>query len=268
MAISIVIPTIGTPPREIVQESLESALNSDPSIFTQIIVVDNSGNSEFNSFVTKITSEDSRVEVHKVFEKLSMAECWNFGLKYVKYGWHIYLHDDDVLLPESWSRLDLNADVGIQSLNYEVFGNSHRNDIRKETGLISILKDTPKFVSTLFNTKKLREIGGWKSDFGYFLDLVAMSQLAVSYGHLHYPLNGGRYRVHRQNASHVSKRNSGYGDCLPNALAALFSLTNDPKVRKVILIQMANYTYPNNSLIVRTIKKAVSFLGLRVWIVE
>lgn len=265
MSISIVIPTIGSPPIEIIKESLNSALKSSPKLWSQIIIVDNSRNKEFETFLKQYTQNDSRVEVHHVSEPMTMAGCWNYGLNKVKNEWLLYLHDDDILTPESFNKSLLKNQAGIITFDYEVFGDERRLDKRLDTGLCSILLNTPKFVSTLINTSALKSIGCWKDEFGYFLDLVAFSQLESNYGHEHQNIIGGKYRIHTQNASNLRNRQSGYGNNIPETLKALFALSDERRVRKIMLFQVISFSYPEESLWARIIKKVLLLLGLKTW---
>lgn len=266
MSISLVIPTIGVPSQKMIKESLESALKSSPKLWTQIIIVDNSKQDDFHHFLTEMTRGDSRVEIHKINDSMDMAQCWNKGLEYVTNPWVLYLHDDDVLLPDGLTNEDLKSDAAFINFGFKVFGSQNWKYIPQIKGVKGILTNTPKLVSTLINSDSLKDIGGWDSEAGYFLDLLAFVKLDY---HYHSVINSkilGKYRLHNQNASLVHARNEKYSSHLPYFLAETFKLYIEEDIRRMILFASISFTYPNNSILKKLLSKTSNFFGRKAWL--
>lgn len=266
MSISIVIPTIGSPSRKIVKDAIESALITDPDLWPQIIIVDNSKNSEFNNFLKNITKEDPRVEIHQVNHPMTMAGCWNYGLNLVKNKWHLYLHDDDILKSKNLPIEILENDVGFINFGFEVFGHESWTYKPQESGLKGICKNTPKFVSTLLNTNSLRATGGWNERSGYFLDYLAFIKLNEQFGSISRQEILGKYRLHSSNASSKDKRNETYGNAFPYVLSEVFKVIENENERRDVLFSMLSFAYPNNSLGKKMISNLSKSFGYQAWL--
>lgn len=266
MSISIIIPTIGSPSREIITESLNSALESDAKLWSQIIVVDNAKEASFTEFLNQKLGEDSRVEIHSINESMTMAECWNYGLNLVKNDWHLYLHDDDILESKSIDSEHLNDELGFINYGFDVFGDENWTYIPQKPGIEGILENTPKFVSTVLNTKNLREIGCWDNRSGYFLDFLAFIKLHSQFGSRSVKKSAGRYRLHPTNASQKANRNQKYGDHLPHVLEECFKIIKDEKQRKEIIFATCSFTYPNDSLLKKIVSNSSKLFGIKAWL--
>jgi len=266
MKISIVVPTIGSPSPKIISESLTSAINSEPSIWTQIIVIDNSKGPHLSQLLQEFADKDPRIQIHKVAEQMNMAECWNCGLNLVKEDWVLFLHDDDILLSSNLDTSLLNREDGFINFGFEVFENENWTYKLQHQGIEGIVTNTPKLVSTIINTQKLQSIGGWDSKSGYYLDFFAFIKLHSKFGSTASSKILGRYRLHPLNASAVSKRNQSYGDALPYVLAKIFEFVKDEQQRRDILFSMISFSYPNNTSSKKAISKLAKLTGNRAWL--
>jgi glycosyltransferase involved in cell wall biosynthesis len=267
MKLSLIIPTIDSAHRDYLNESLQSAMKTSPDIVDEIIIFDNSKSSGFKTHLETLISNDKRVSVHSFNETFSMAECWNKGLELVKNPWHLYLHDDDILNAEEINRLDMATfeDVGFISFDFNKLVNQTRSLTSRETNLNGIIKNTPKFVSTILSTKKLKEIGGWDHNAGYFLDLLAFIKLHVLFGSKHNNTVLGDYRIHPNNASSLSKRSKGYGEKLPYVLNELYPHITQESMKKSLLFHMISFSYPSTKLSSRITARLLRYIGKETW---
>ena len=84
-------------------------------------------------------------------------------------------HDDDILnYKELIIFLKYFKDVGFYSYDFHALNGTRKKYIKRDSGINGIIENTPKFVSTIFNTKHLKSIGGWDNDAGYFLDILIL----------------------------------------------------------------------------------------------
>jgi len=266
MKISIVIPTIGSPDRSIISESIRSALEAPKDIWFQIIVVDNSRDIEFSSFLSKELKDDERVEIIQENSPLNMAQCWNKGLEKVKGNFVLFLHDDDILTPSNLPYLESSLDIGFINFGFQVFGDENCIYTPSEAGIKEICQNTPKLVSTIINSKLLKQIGGWDPKSGYFLDFLAFIELDQKFGSQNQRETLGKYRLHQSNASSRSKRNKTYGDHLPYVLSKVFEIVEDESLRREILFSMLSFTYTNNSSAKKVLSNLAKTCGFKAWL--
>jgi hypothetical protein len=267
--ISLIIPTIGTGKKEYLEQTLTNAKKTNKNICTELIIIDNSHNQGFSSYLesTVHNLDDSRFIIHKTNEMLSMANNWNFGLSKVTCNWHLYLHDDDYLNLDIFNNLEPNKfkNVGFISFDFfELKGKSSKLT-KRSSGIDGIVENTPKFVSTIFNTQFLKKIKGWDDNSGFALDLLAFISLDLKFSSIHYQKPIGYYRIHQENASSKSKRSTGYGDFLPYVLTEAFKLTNDSQIRRNILFHLSSFSYPNQGIIKRGLNFIIRKMSLNAW---
>ena len=175
-------------------QALESAVNQTyPKI--EIIVSDNCSTDQTEALV-KIFS-NPRIKYHKHSHNIGAGNNFNYCLEQAEGQYFLLLHDDDMIDPDF-------IDSCIKSLEHQI-----------ETGVIitgsrivdshgQVRSETPNrlhkcsnvdflmgwfsgqvalyLCSTLYNTKRLKELGGFKSKTNLFQDVVATVQLAALYG--------------------------------------------------------------------------------------
>ncbi len=266
MNLSLVIPTIGSSKRSFLKEAIDSALKTSPKIVNEIIIIDNAKSSGFNNHLSSLIKKDHRFIIHKMDKQMTMAQCWNEGLSKVTNPWHLYLHDDDILLPKQINGLQIKSfqQVGFISFDFQLLTYNQIKRVHRKAGLDGILHNTPKFVSTIFSTSAIREIGPWDEDAGYFLDLLAFMKLHEMFGSAHIEKVLGTYRIHEENASSIEGREAHYADSIPYLLGHLFTLFKAPDQRKKTLLHILNFTYP--SLSSKVAKKILSLSGKKLWL--
>lgn len=250
--ISIIIPTIGR--SSTIGLTLESACRSSKAIVTEIVLVDNSADNVFGCWVRQCIADmkDSRLVLISNSSKLSMADCWNVGLKTIHNSWVIFLHDDDYLNPSALDgELILNSNVGLIIFDYciqyeSIFGVKKKLLIRKKNGINkgeSIINDCPKFAATIFNVTAIERCGSWSNDYGYFLDLVLMFKICKLFDAHFVNKELGTYVYHGENASSKQMRSRFYGDYIPATVSAVYELSSSDRERSAILKLCNNFVY-------------------------
>lgn len=267
--LSILIPTIGR--ADTITRAINSALKVDSKLLSEVVVLDNSQDPDFGVFLSDFVSKtsDKRLNVACYDDRKSMSDSWNSGLDYINNDWVLYLHDDDELLDINeyagsiLKDLKSSSGVGFISYNYtlsmpfNIFKGSRLATVnRKESNniknkIISIINDCPKFVSTIINVTRLKEIGGWKAEYGYFLDLVAFIELCSNFDCQFNKQNIGIYYIHADNFSSVEKRNQGYGDYMPVVCGRVFDIQDDSLVRSEFLNMCLAFIYPKKRSFIR-----------------
>lgn len=270
--ISIIIPTIGSGPLEYLIEALDSAKSITSSgLVDKIIIVDNSNSPKLNELFSRYAAENNKFNHVIEPNQMTMAQCWNLGLSLVESQWVLYLHDDDVLNPEEFKKIEesqLRNDVGFIAFDFEKLVKKKLSYISIQNGVEGIIKNTPKFISTIYNVEKLRKIGGWDAKGGYALDLLALVKLSLLYGDLKINRSLGKYRIHEQNASSLQNRSEAYGDAIPYILNTLFPIISDSHLRRTLCFYLLSFTYPNDALIQKSINFLLRVFKIRGWFIN
>lgn len=269
--ISIIVPTIGSGPIEYLIEALESANSiSNCSLLKEVIIIDNSNSTKLNSILAQYTLNKPKFRHVIENNKMTMAECWNYGLDQTASNWILYLHDDDIINTDVFKEIDLNLlknDVGYIAFDFQKLSNNRASYISIESGVRGAIKNTPKFISTLYNAKKLRKIGGWDEQGGYALDLLALIKLSHLFGDHKVDRALGKYRIHEQNASSLDKRSKAYGDSIPYIFTEVFSMIDDLDIRKLLAFHLFTFTYPNQTVFQKGINWILRKFGFNAWII-
>lgn len=267
--IDLIIPTIGNCSIHFLRQALSSANQLDKSLVHEIHILDNSQDSSFFESLGELVRSfnDSRFVIHQIPERLGMAENWNFGLAKITSPWHLYLHDDDYINVNVFNSLKLSElpDKGFVSFDFMAVRENTQELIQRKPGLNGIIHNTPKFVSTLISTQKLKDIGGWNSKALFALDFLAFVKLESSYSSAHLSKTLGFYRIHSDNASSENQRNKMYGNALPYVLQECFTLFDDPAIRRKLLFHLSSFTYPNNSKVKKATNYLLKLFGLKAW---
>lgn len=267
--ISLIIPTIGTGNRLFLEEAIQSALGTSKSLVSEVLVIDNSHLDDFSKYLSELVSglNDQRFRIVTTPKMLSMGDNWNYGLENISNPWHLYLHDDDILNLDVFNKIKLDSfnDEGFVSYNFHEYKNSNATLTKRNSGIEGILENTPKFISTIYNTEKLKTIKGWDPKAGHALDLLCLFELHCKFGSLHIPESLGKYRIHNENASSKEKRAIGYGNQVPYVINQCFELSEDPVIRRELLFHLCSFTYPNQTILKRGINFILRKFGLNAW---
>jgi glycosyltransferase involved in cell wall biosynthesis len=210
MKVSIAIPTYNRAGRFLVP-ALECALRQDwPNL--EIIVSDNCSTDNTAEVVKSYS--DPRIQYIRQDSNIGPNNNFNFCVSVASGDYFLLYHDDDVIDADFVSKCMAAADG---SLDYGV--------IRTGTRLIDadgkVIREIPNCAagldyadffrgwmrgnftsyvcSTLFNTRLLKEIGGFQSKHGLFQDLIAVAKLIARAGHCDVEEVKASFRRHEQN---------------------------------------------------------------------
>jgi len=180
-------------------ESLNSALNQDyPNL--EIIIADNCSTDGTQDLVHRFC--DSRLKYYKHSKNISPNNNFNFCLNQASGKYFLLLHDDDLidydLISSCLKQLNSDNEVGVIRCGARVIdsaGNiisteySYGNSLSPEDFFLAwlgyIKKPIPIYsCNTLYNTKKLKKLGGFQSKKNLYQDVAAIARLIFDAGHL------------------------------------------------------------------------------------
>lgn len=268
--ITIVIPTIGR--SKTFSRAFYSALQVDTRLISSITIINNSQSTEFKSYLDdEITkANDGRIILVSHPNRISMADSWNSSLNLIRTEWVLFLHDDDELLDINSSvdlilkRLEEFSNIGFLAFDFKCqyhskFFQKNRRIIRNWPPVLEVdtlIDECPKFVSTVINVEKLREINGFSNDYGNFLDTIVFLEIFRFARATSIPITLGVYHLHEDNESDIRKRATGYGNFIPQVCKSFFELYQNPEVRYRFVISILGFVYPQKqNLILRILKK-------------
>ena len=176
--------------------TLKSALNQTyPNL--EIIVADNFSTDNTENYVNNIS--DPRIRYFRHKQNIQPNDNFNFCLEQAKGDYFLLLHDDDLIDDDfveiCMNSISSNMDSGIIRTGTRIIdgnGNVLAKAFNRMEGLSTndfILswfkwKTAFYFCSILFNTKRLKEIGGFGSKTNLFQDVVAGVRLASKFGRI------------------------------------------------------------------------------------
>lgn len=191
--ISIGIPTYNRADRYL-KQAIQSAVNQTYSNI-EVIVSDNCSTDHTETLVRSFN--DSRIRYFKQNNNIGMLNNSNFCLDQAKGAYFLQLHDDDLLdldfVSVCMEAVNDDTNVGIILTGTRIIdeeGRVIREDTNKAAGcsttdfMLSWFKyEVPLYLcSTLHNTRRLKELGGYKSKTNLYEDCVALFQLASKFG--------------------------------------------------------------------------------------
>jgi glycosyltransferase involved in cell wall biosynthesis len=193
--VTIAIPTYNRADAYL-REAIQSAINQTyPNL--EIIISDNCSSDDTELIVESFN--DPRIQYYRHDENIGANNNFNFCLKKATGVFFLLLHDDD-LIDEGFVKKCIDVaknrlDIGIIRTGTRVI-NSDGNILNETPNTVGGLP-TEDFIrvwfawktalylcSTLFNTKRLKEIGGFQSRPYLFQDVFAELKLASKYGRM------------------------------------------------------------------------------------
>jgi len=193
--VTIGIPTFNRADQYL-KEAIESAVNQTyPNL--DIIVSDNCSSDDTGQIVKSFNN--SRIRYHRHDKNIGGNANFNFCLKQARGAFFLLLHDDDLIdndfietcinaigdrheigiVRTGTREIDQDGNVLIESPN-TVEGLSNEEFYRHWFAW----KTSLYLCSTLFNTSRLTEIGGFQSKHNLFQDVLAEFHLAAVYGRI------------------------------------------------------------------------------------
>ena len=178
------------------KEAIESALNQTyPNL--EIIISDNCSGDDTGLIVESFN--DPRIKYYRHNKNIGANNNFNFSLQKATGIFFLLLHDDD-LIDEDFVETCMDVgkdriDIGIIRTGTRVIdseGNVLNETLNTVDGLSTEnffrawfdWKTALYLCSTLFNTKRLKEIGGFHSKHNLFEDVLAEFKLASKYGRI------------------------------------------------------------------------------------
>jgi len=190
--VTIAIPTYNRSDKYL-KSAVKSAISQTyPNL--EIIISDNCSSDDTEAVIKAF--EDSRIRFFKQDVNIGPNNNFNFCLKQAKGYYFLLLNDDDFIDDDF-------IDICMKAVNYRIDVGMMRTGTRIVDPKGKILAEYPNRVaglsaedfyrswfafktsfflcSTLFNTKRLREIGGFQSKHQHLEDAVAIVKLAAGY---------------------------------------------------------------------------------------
>ena len=193
--VTIAIPTYNRAD-DYLKQTLKSALNQTYENI-EIIVSDNCSTDNTEAVVNSFN--DSRIRYFRQPKNIGANNNFNFCLKQAKGDYFLLLLDDDLIdhdfVETCMKAVSNHAEIGIIRTGSRVIdpdGNLLNETPNTVAGLSTeeffrewfAWKTALYLCSTVFNTKRLREIGGLKSKHNLFQDVLAEFKLAAKYGRI------------------------------------------------------------------------------------
>ena len=190
------------------KEALECALSQTYSNY-EIIISDNFSSDNTEELVRSY--DDRRIIYHKQQRNIAPNDNFNFCLDKANGKYFLLLHDDDLIdvdfLETCISGITPSDDIGIircgsRIINHagKVIKEVENNDQGKSTHeLFSCWLDGRSLMllcSIIFNTEYLKKIGGFKSKYLLFQDVLTEFKLVAKYGRIDIRDAKGSFRKH------------------------------------------------------------------------
>lgn len=231
--------TIGIPTHNradsYLSNTLRSALaQSHESI--EIIVSDNASSDNTEALVRSLSNELVRYIKHN--KALTPNDNFNLCLSAAKGDYFLLLHDDDTIdsdfISSCMQATNNSTEFGTIRTGTRVVDaqgsimSEHLNLLAEDSVNSLVMgwftgKTAIYMCSTLFNTKKLREIGGFHSQYNLLQDAVAITILAAKSKRIEIPDIKASFRKHPNEATFVAKVASWCNDffCLLEMIVQL-----------------------------------------------
>jgi len=240
----------------------------------EIIISDNCSTDNTEAMVKSF--KDDRIRYVKQKNNIGPTNNFNFCVMNAKGDYFLLLHDDD-LIDNDFIEACMTAAKGKNDFGIIRTGmrriDSEGKVIGEKENLVGGLpleqfflgwfngKTPMHLCSTLFNTKKLIEIGGFKSKNNLFLDVLAEIILAAKFGRIDIRDIKASFRTHHeQNAYSVPIH--GWCEDSMELLEKICNLTSDNQelIRKVGKIFFANHCYKHANAIKFPLKKFSAYI--------
>ena len=192
-------------------QALQSALAQDyPNL--EVVVCNNASTDGTQEYMEAMT--DPRLRYVRHAENIGANANFNSCLENAEGQFFLMLHDDDLLDPTFVSRcvaaLDGRSDMGLVRTGSRVIGTdgqvmgSNRTNTQGQDASEVVLswfrRQTPLYLaSTLYNTRHLREAGGFASPHGLYQDVKATFIVMARHGHVDVDEVLASFRQHDDN---------------------------------------------------------------------
>lgn len=276
--VTIGIPTYNRA-NAFLQNALSSAVNQTYKNI-EIVVSDNCSKDHTESIVCGFS--DSRIRYIRHHQNIGANNNFNYCVKEAKGRYFVLLHDDDSIdddmVEVCIKALPASKDVGVIFTGNRVV--DEKDNIKSEVPNRGKGLSTEKFLigwfqnntalylcSTMFNTEKLKEIGGFHSKTNHFQDVVAEVILAFKYGRVDVYDIKASFRRHSENmGGHPARLKAWSVDCLYLMNLILKQATSDKdRLRELGLGFFWRKNYSMAAKIESPFKRQLSLLMLRLY---
>jgi len=223
--VSIAIPTYNRADGYL-KQAIASAVNQTYQNI-EIIVADNCSNDHTENVVRGFP--DSRLHYFRHEKNIGANNNFNFCVEQAKGHYFLLLHDDDLIDSDfaatSMNAADYATDVGIIRTGTRVI-DAQGNVLHEYPNMAGGLSTEDFFrgwfasrtslylCSTLFNTERLKAIGGFQSPKNLFQDDIAIVQLAAKFGRVDTQHVKASFRRHPGEMTAATKVNDWCEDSL------------------------------------------------------
>ena len=272
--VTIAIPTYNRADGYL-KEAIESAINqSYPNL--EIIISDNCSSDDTGLIVE--TFNDPRIQYFRHDENIGANNNFNFCLEKATGVFFLLLHDDD-LIDEDFVKKCMHAvkkrlEIGMIRTGTRVI-DSDGNVLNETPNTVGGLS-TEDFIlvwfdwktalylcSTLFNTKRLKEVGGFPSKPYLFQDVFAEFKLASKYGRIDIQDVKASFRQHPDEMTFASGIRSWCEDSL-YLLDSICDLVTKNKtiIRKEGLSYFSTFNYRLARKIKSPLDRYIAYISL------
>jgi glycosyltransferase involved in cell wall biosynthesis len=223
--VSIGIPTYNRS-ENYLKQAVQSAVNQAyPNI--EIIISDNCSTDNTGMVIQGLN--EPRIRYFRQSINIGKLNNSNFCVQQAKGDYFLLLHDDDLIdhdfVSVCMKAVDYNVNCGVILTGTRVIDGNGKK-IGESTNKVEGLSTTdfilgwfdnkvPLYLcSTLYNTRRLKEIGGFRSKKNLYDDDVALFQLAGKYGRKDVPDVKASFRRHSDNCGTATSVNDWCEDSL------------------------------------------------------
>jgi len=253
--VTIAIPTYNRA-EGYLKEAIQSALDQTyPNL--EIIVSDNCSTDNTESMVKSFSKGRLKYIRHK--NNIGASNNFNYCLQKARGDFFLLLHDDDRIdhdfVETCIKKINSITEIGIIRTGTRVIdekGNITREHPNRAEGLSTgdffrfwfSWKTALYLCSTLFNTKRLREIGGFKSKHNLFQDVFAELKLAAKYDRIDIEDIKSSFREHASELTFASNVKNWCEDSLLLLNLTCELVPNEKEsIRKEGLLYFSTFNY-------------------------
>jgi glycosyltransferase involved in cell wall biosynthesis len=239
------------------------------------IVVSDNCSTDGTELVLK-SYADARIRYFRQEKQISANENFNFCLQQAKGSYFLLLHDDDMIdekfIESCMTAVDLQPDIGLIRTGVRVMDQNGKVIAEKENTLGGLStedfllawldREMPMLLcASLFNTKGLREEGGFNSKHQLFQDVLAEFQVAARYGRMDVREVRATFRRHPGQRTHLKSLRHWCEDSLflMDRMCSLAEGKRDMIIHKGLQF-FAEHNYDIASQIKSPIKRSFAYL--------
>ncbi|HED05945.1 MAG TPA: glycosyltransferase [Ignavibacteria bacterium] len=271
--VTIAIPTYNRA-NGFLKQALGSAVNQTYQNL-EIIVSDNCSIDNTEKVVNEFS--DSRICYFRHDVNIGVNNNFNYCVEQARGDYFLLLHDDDLIdndLIEVCIKAASNAtDIGIIRTGTRVIddqGKVSSDSQNRVAGLSTedffsgwfAFKTSFYLPSTLFNTKKLKKIGGFQSKYNLFQDVAAEVQLAAKFGRVDIKDIKASFRKHSGELTFAAKVKDWCEDslCLLDLMCSLVQDKDKKMVRNEGMKFFSTLNYNRTRAIKSKLKRFFTYI--------